>query len=160
MLPEEAPSLEQTEITPETEQPQMVSELQPITGEEPPQIIESTAQLEEEMLPETIQTPTTIAQVSEIVTITEESKLQTAEEKLQEAQAELAKGKLQSALEKYSELIESEIFLEQTIHDIRDALYRYPLDIGLWQVLGDAYLRGNRLQDALDAYTKAEELIR
>ncbi len=160
MLPEEAPSFEQTEITPETEQPQMVGELQPITGEEPPQIIESTAQLEEEMLPETIQTPTTIAQVSEIVTITEESKLQTAEEKLQEAQAELAKGKLQSALEKYSELIESEIFLEQTIHDIRDALYRYPLDIGLWQALGDAYLRGNRLQDALDAYTKAEELIR
>ena len=154
MLQKEVTPSEQEEIPPETEQPQMISKPQPITVEESPQTFE------QEMSPETIETPATIARVTEAVKISVERKTQPTEEKLREAQAELEKGKLQSALEKYSELIESETFLEQTIHDIRDALYRYPLDIGLWQALGDAYLRGNRLQDALDAYTKAEELIR
>ena len=44
--------------------------------------------------------------------------------------------------------------------DLRDALYRYPVEVPIWQALGDAYMRANRLQDALDAYTKAEELLR
>jgi cytochrome c-type biogenesis protein CcmH/NrfG len=39
-------------------------------------------------------------------------------------------------------------------------LYRFPVDVNIWQSLGDAYMRANRLQDALDAYTKAEELLR
>ena len=30
----------------------------------------------------------------------------------------------------------------------------------LWQVLGDAYMKENNLQDALDAYSKAENLLR
>ena len=34
------------------------------------------------------------------------------------------------------------------------------MDVVIWQTLGDAYMRANRLQDALDAYTKAEELLR
>jgi hypothetical protein len=41
-----------------------------------------------------------------------------------------------------------------------DALYRYPVEVSIWQALGDAYMRSNRLQEALDAYTKAEELLR
>jgi cytochrome c-type biogenesis protein CcmH/NrfG len=32
--------------------------------------------------------------------------------------------------------------------------------VDLWQTLGDAYVRKNKLQDALDSYTKAEELLR
>jgi len=43
---------------------------------------------------------------------------------------------------------------------LRDAMYRFPVDVDIWQLLGDAYMRSNRLQDALDAYTKAEELLR
>jgi cytochrome c-type biogenesis protein CcmH/NrfG len=50
--------------------------------------------------------------------------------------------------------------IEETIHDLRDALYRYPVDISIWQTLGDAYLCNNQIQDALDAYTKAEEFLR
>ena len=45
-------------------------------------------------------------------------------------------------------------------YDLREATYRYPVDVNIWQSLGDAYMRANRLQDALDAYTKAEELLR
>jgi cytochrome c-type biogenesis protein CcmH/NrfG len=50
--------------------------------------------------------------------------------------------------------------LDEVIHDLREAIYRYPVEVIIWQTLGDAYMRTNRLQDALDAYTKAEELLR
>ena len=38
---------------------------------------------------------------------------------------------------------------------IRDS---YPVEVGIWQTLGDAYMRANRLKEALEAYNKAEEL--
>ena len=50
--------------------------------------------------------------------------------------------------------------LDIAIQDLKNALDQYPVDISLWQALGDAYIRSNRVQDALDAYTKAEELLR
>jgi cytochrome c-type biogenesis protein CcmH/NrfG len=52
------------------------------------------------------------------------------------------------------------VLLNEIILDLQDALYRYPVEISIWQALGDAYMRNNQLQDALDAYTKAEELLR
>jgi cytochrome c-type biogenesis protein CcmH/NrfG len=51
-------------------------------------------------------------------------------------------------------------FLDEIIFDLREAIYRYPVEVPVWQALGDAYMRANRLQEALDAYTKAEELLR
>jgi tetratricopeptide (TPR) repeat protein len=79
---------------------------------------------------------------------------------LQAARNDLERGKIDPAVEKFSGLIQSGQFLEESIHDLRDALYRYPVDISLWQTLGDAYAHSNMLQEALDAYTKAEELLR
>jgi tetratricopeptide (TPR) repeat protein/uncharacterized protein Smg (DUF494 family) len=81
-------------------------------------------------------------------------------EMLRQAQLELAKGHIDRALSVYDRLIQQEQHLEEIIHDLRDALYRYPVEISIWQTLGDAYIRNNRVQDALDAYTKAEELLR
>lgn len=79
---------------------------------------------------------------------------------LAEMQAALNRGDIDLALEGYTRLINEEQHLEEVIRDLRDALYRYPVDIGIWQALGDAYARNNQLQEALDAYTKAEELLR
>lgn len=79
---------------------------------------------------------------------------------LKQAQAALEAHNIERALEYYDELIKSGQNLEDIIHDLRDALYRYPIDVSIWQLLGDAYMKSNRLQDALDAYTKAEELLR
>ena len=79
---------------------------------------------------------------------------------LQESQAAFIDGKVDIALQGYSQLVNKGLFIDETIHDLRDALYRFPVDISIWQVLGDAYVRSNRLQDALDAFTKAEELLR
>jgi len=78
---------------------------------------------------------------------------------LAEAQGNLDGGDLDEALPKYTKLIESQIYLEEIIRDLQNALYRYPVNIALHEILGDAYARSNRLQDALDNYTKAEELL-
>jgi tetratricopeptide (TPR) repeat protein len=76
------------------------------------------------------------------------------------ARNELTRNNLQGSLDSYGKLIKKARYLDEVIYDLRDALYRYPVDVNLWQSLGDAYMRANRLQDALDAYTKAEELLR
>ena len=76
------------------------------------------------------------------------------------ARDEISRNNIQGALDSYGKLIKKARYLDEVIFDLREALYRYPVDINLWQSLGDAYMRANRLQDALDAYTKAEELLR
>jgi tetratricopeptide (TPR) repeat protein len=79
---------------------------------------------------------------------------------LESAQAEMGHGNIGAAIEVYAKLIRKGKSLEEIIRDLREALYRYPVEVPLWQALGDAYMRANRLQEALDAYTKAEELLR
>jgi hypothetical protein len=79
---------------------------------------------------------------------------------LDQAQGELTRGDIPAALDHYKKLIKKGKNLDEAIHNLRDALYRYPVEVGIWQTLGDAYMRANRLQEALDAYTKAEELLR
>jgi tetratricopeptide (TPR) repeat protein len=79
---------------------------------------------------------------------------------LLEAQQALESGQLDAAMKLYSKIIKKGRLLDEVIFDLREALYRYPVDVIVWQTLGDAYMRANRLQDALDAYTKAEELLR
>jgi tetratricopeptide (TPR) repeat protein len=79
---------------------------------------------------------------------------------LSAAQVALDANQLTEAMQAYTKLIKKNRLLEEVIHDLREAIYRYPVDILVWQTLGDACMRANRLQDALDAYTKAEELLR
>ncbi|HSB02117.1 MAG TPA: tetratricopeptide repeat protein, partial [Anaerolineales bacterium] len=69
---------------------------------------------------------------------------------LGQARNELARSNIPGALENYGKLIKKARFLEDVIHDLREALYRYPVEVSIWQSLGDAYMRANRLQDALD----------
>ena len=79
---------------------------------------------------------------------------------LSQAQNELTRGNIPGAMENYSKLIKKGKMLDEIIFDLREALYRYPVEVPILQTLGDAYMRGNRLQEALDSYTKAEELLR
>ena len=79
---------------------------------------------------------------------------------LTQAQNELTRGNITGALENYGKLIKKGKMLDEVIFDLREALYSYPVDVTILQTLGDAYMRANRLQDALDSYTKAEELLR
>jgi tetratricopeptide (TPR) repeat protein len=79
---------------------------------------------------------------------------------LSAAQTALDARDIKKSMQEYAKLIKKNRLLDEVIHDLREAIYRFPVDISIWQTLGDASMRANRLQDALDAYTKAEELLR
>ncbi len=77
-----------------------------------------------------------------------------------QAKGELDRGDIPTALKHYGKLIKKGKHLEDAIRDLSESIYRYPVEVGIWQTLGDAYMRANRLKEALEAYNKAEELIR
>ena len=85
---------------------------------------------------------------------------QSITEVLTQAKGELDRGDIPTALNHYGKLIKKGKHLEEAIRDLSESLYRYPVEVGIWQTLGDAYMRSNRLKEALEAYNKAEELIR
>ena len=78
---------------------------------------------------------------------------------LVQARNALVQGDQDNAVSQYNNLIESKQFLPEVINDLQGALTQSPTDMTLWQTLGDAYANADRLQDALDAYTKAEQLL-
>jgi tetratricopeptide (TPR) repeat protein len=84
---------------------------------------------------------------------------ETYEELLDYANSSVVDGNLEKAVELFSKLIKSGKNLDETIQSLRSAIYRYPSEVSIWQSLGDGYSKENRLQEALEAYTKAEELL-
>jgi tetratricopeptide (TPR) repeat protein len=82
------------------------------------------------------------------------------DEMIIQAQTALSHDQVDTALTIYSRLIPQGKHLDETIHDLKDALYRFPVESSIWQTLGDACMRNNQIQEALDAYTKAEELLK
>ncbi len=83
-----------------------------------------------------------------------------AQNELIKARNALARSAPDKAISHYNTLIKSRQYLPEVIKDLTDALYRHPVDISIWQSLGDAHMRLGQLQAALDAFTKAEELLR
>ncbi|MFC2028947.1 tetratricopeptide repeat protein [Chloroflexota bacterium] len=79
---------------------------------------------------------------------------------LEQAQLFLSRRDLKNALEEYQKLIKKGKLLEGVIHDLKEISYQYPIDVSVWQLLGDAYMRANQLKEALESYTKAEEFLR
>ena len=79
---------------------------------------------------------------------------------LLQARNALVQGNIPTALSHYQSLIGSSQMLAEVIQDLNEALYRFPVDVDIWQSLGDAHVHSGHLQDALDAYTKAEEYLR
>jgi len=78
---------------------------------------------------------------------------------LAEARPQPAEGQLLPALSKYNRMIEANQDLERIIQDLQEASSTFPEQSGVWQELGDAYLRTGQIQEALRAYIKAEELL-
>jgi competence ComEA-like helix-hairpin-helix protein len=77
-----------------------------------------------------------------------------------EAHNAVLKGEISQAAASYLSLIKRELLLDEVVDDLRELVQARPGEFLLWQTLGDAYVRDNRLQDALQAYIKAEELLR
>ena len=79
-----------------------------------------------------------------------------------EAQSELRAGNYSQGLEKYATLIKKNKRLEEVITDLEELQFEVPNDVcvDVLQTLGDAYVKINELQKALDTYSKAEDLLR
>lgn len=71
----------------------------------------------------------------------------------------LLEGNAEGAIEIYNDLIRKQEYLDDVIRDLQEAVSMYLSNASLYQTLGDAYVRANRLQDALTAYTRAEDLL-
>jgi len=80
-----------------------------------------------------------------------------------EAGSEFAQGNTSAAIQKYNQLVKKGKRLEGVIEDLNNILtgdIPNEVYVEVLQTLGDAYMKADRLQEALDSYTKAEELIR
>ncbi len=82
------------------------------------------------------------------------------EARLFEGRSLLLEGNLPEAVSRYSRLIQDGSYLAEVIQDLQEAVFSHPVEIDLWQLLGDAYMQNDQLQDSLDAYTRAEQLLR
>ncbi|MDZ4159196.1 MAG: tetratricopeptide repeat protein [Anaerolineaceae bacterium] len=74
-------------------------------------------------------------------------------------EAQIDSGDIQPALDEYNRLIQSGELLDEVIKQLQQATTRYPSEVDLWQTLGDAYLGSQHIQEALDCYTRAEDLL-
>ncbi len=79
------------------------------------------------------------------------------EDLLERSRQALASGDTASAAEMYSDMIKRKKSLESVIEDLRIAVDRAPDNADLWQVLGDAYMRDDQTDEAIDAYRKGME---
>ena len=75
------------------------------------------------------------------------------------AQEQLAKGNISTAMEEYDKLISKGKRINEIITDLETADQAVPNNPEILQVLGDAYMRADRLQEALDTYSKVEQLL-
>ena len=109
---------------------------------------------EEEEEQETIQ-ETRILPVIEI-----KDPIEKYEKILAEGQSSLAEGKIEEGLEKIATVVKRGKYLSHIINLLETAADAYPQNINILQILGDAYMRAERLQEALETYSKAQNLLR
>lgn len=79
---------------------------------------------------------------------------------LKDARQAISSSDLVGAALHYDLLIKQNQYLPEIIQDIQDVLSQNPNEVSLWQTLGDACMRNDQLQEALEAYNRAEELLR
>jgi cytochrome c-type biogenesis protein CcmH/NrfG len=76
------------------------------------------------------------------------------EDKLVDARYALAVGDYRRAASGYTALIRRKYQLDEVTSELELALDRNPKAAPLWQVLGDAYMKNDRLPDAITAYER------
>jgi len=82
------------------------------------------------------------------------------EDALENARNMMASGGIDEALSIYENMIEEKEKIEEVIDDLSEATYEHPMNVSIIKTLGDAYMSIDKLQEALDAYSKAEDLLR
>jgi hypothetical protein len=72
------------------------------------------------------------------------------------ARAQWQSGRRKDALETYSRLVRSGKLLDIVITELEEYLEKWP-DVGTQRVLGDAYMKNDQLDKALEVYRRALE---
>jgi tetratricopeptide (TPR) repeat protein len=125
---------------------------------------EVTPTLSEEWLPESdvddAPPPSSKPVITPKPEITPKPVLPEDSEALEVARQAIRANNLEEALHIYTSLIKRGKMIEKVIEELQETLRKYPVDVALWQALGDAYMRNDSLQEALDSYSKAEDLLR
>jgi hypothetical protein len=78
-------------------------------------------------------------------------------QQLEAARKALATGDYSKAASSYGSLIKRNVDIGAITDELRLALDRNPQAAVLWQTLGDAYMKGDRLHDAIEAYRRGME---
>jgi tetratricopeptide (TPR) repeat protein len=118
--------------------------------EEP--VVEETDEVE--VAPEQLEPEEKVAEVESEAPRAEAKK---KEDLLEQSRQALASGDPQAAIEIYGDLIKRKESLDSVIEDLRIAVDRTPENADLWQTLGDAYMRDDQTDEAIDAYRKGME---
>lgn len=147
LVPEEQITQAQPETAVPEEQAQPAPQLPPEGVLQPEEAIELTAPIVE-MAREA--PPEEAVKAEEVA----------AQATLADARSAINSGEPSKALGYYNNLIKQNYHLDEVIKDLQDALYRYPVDVDMWVTLADAHSQTRNLQEALNAYTRAEELVR
>jgi cytochrome c-type biogenesis protein CcmH/NrfG len=71
-----------------------------------------------------------------------------------EARQALAVGDYPRAAAEYGVIIKRKYQLDEVTSELELALNRNPKAVPLWQALGDAYMKNDRLPDAITAYER------
>ena len=77
------------------------------------------------------------------------------EARLTLARAMWQAGRYEESLEAYSRLLRANKLVDEVLADLEGYAEERPSDAGLLRVLGDAYMRADRLTEALEAYREA-----
>jgi competence ComEA-like helix-hairpin-helix protein len=71
----------------------------------------------------------------------------------------MAEDQISEACNAYSSLIKKRVSLDEIIADLMQSAQDHPMNVEIVKTLGDAYMRSDDLDRALEAYSKAEELL-
>lgn len=80
-------------------------------------------------------------------------------ERLVKARSLMAERNIADSLAEYEYLIKKKKSLAEVIDDLGKAANDFPSDISIIKTLGDAYMKINNLEAALESYSKAEDLL-
>lgn len=162
MTPAEEPVAEtEAEVEPAAEpEPEPVEQSAPELVEEPQSEPVSEAEPEPQEAPQAVPVAE-IPQAAEKASARKVAAIPTGDYQVifDQALSALDAGDIDNALPALTSLVASEQKLHEVIQVVDAAIHDNPTDFNLWVILGDAHGRNGDLQEALDAYTKAEEYL-
>jgi tetratricopeptide (TPR) repeat protein len=81
------------------------------------------------------------------------------EELLEQARSAMKSGDIQGALSLYATLIKKKKLLSAVIDDLKSAVEHGAMPPAVWQTLGDAYMKSDRLPEAIETYRHGLESV-